>query len=119
MNIIFDPNIAKELADKYTVLELDTVIQPNMTEPLTLYAVIEINNIGDIATLSFFRELRKDMVAAYKSSVWNKAIEFATTLKGQFSGELDEFYDLVIDFSTESAKLNSTWDGVKHTVPKE
>jgi hypothetical protein len=119
MNIIFDPNIAKELADKYTVLELDTVIQPNMTEPLTLYAVIEINNIGDIATLSFFRELHKDMVVAYKSSVWEKTIEFATALKGQFGGELDEFYDLVIDFAAESAKVNRIWDGVKHTVPKE
>jgi hypothetical protein len=40
-------------------------------------------------------------------------------LLGQFGGELDEFYNLVLDFCTESAKVNRIWDGVKHTVPKE
>ena len=40
-------------------------------------------------------------------------------LLGQFGGELDEFYNLVIDFCAESAKVNRIWDGVKHTVPKE
>jgi hypothetical protein len=59
------------------------------------------------------------MISAYKSGNWQRAIELASGLLGQFNGELDEFYNLVLDFSTESAKVNRSWDGIKHTVPKE
>jgi hypothetical protein len=30
MNIIFDEKTAKELSEKYTILELDTVMQPGL-----------------------------------------------------------------------------------------
>ena len=50
---------------------------------------------------------------------WDKATGLAQSLRGQFGGELNEFYDLVIDFCRESAKVNLQWDGVKHTVPVE
>ena len=119
MNIIFDKNLAEQLKEKYTVLELDTVLQPQMTEPLTLYAVVELINVSDISTLNFFREMHNDLIKAYKSGNWDRSIDLANGLKRQFNNELDEFYDLVIDFSTESAKVNRTWDGVKHTVPVE
>jgi len=119
MNIIFNKQIAEELKEKYTILELDTVIQPGMTEPLVLYAVIEIENLGDFSTLAFFREMHEDMIREYKGGNWNRAIELASGLVGHFNNELDEFYNLVIDFCTESAKVNRIWDGVKHTVPTE
>jgi len=119
MNIIFDQTLAEQLKEKYTVLELDTVMQPGLTQPIILYAVIEVSNIQEIAALIFMRELHVDMVKAYKSGDWQVTIDLANTLLGQFGGELDEFYNLVIDFCAESAKVNRIWDGVKHTIPKE
>ena len=119
MNIIFDSTLAEQLKEKYTVLELDTVMQPDLPKPIILYAVIEMGNIQEIATLVFMRELHAEMITAYKSGNWQRTQELVAMLLGQFGGELDEFYNLVIDFCAESAKLNSTWDGVKHTVPKE
>jgi len=118
MNIIFDNKLANELREKYVILELDTVMQPALTEPLTLHALVEVG-LHDISTIDFFREMHGDMIKEYKSGNWNRTIELASGLLGHFNGELDEFYNLVIDFSTESAKLNSSWDGIKHTVPKE
>ena len=119
MNIIFDSNLANELSQKYTVLELDTVMQEGLPAPLTLYAVIEITNVGDISTLEFHKNLHGETITAYKGGDWSRAIDLASGLKGQFGGELDEFYDLVIDFSEESLKNNITWDGIKFTVPSE
>jgi hypothetical protein len=119
MNIIFDSEVAQKLKEKYTVLELDTVMQPKMSEPLTLYAVVETVNISEISTLPFFKEMHEEMITAYKGSDWEKALGLASSLRGQFSGELDEFYGLVIDFCKESAGVNRKWDGVKHTVPVE
>jgi len=119
MNIIFDEKTAKELAEKYTILELDTVMQPGLPEPVTLHALVEINNIGDLATLGFFKEMHSDMIFEYKRSNWNRAMELANGLVGHFNGELDSFYENVIDFCQKNAILNSSWDGVRHTVPKE
>jgi hypothetical protein len=119
MNIIFDQQLAKQLSEKYTVLELDTVMQPGLKEPITLYAVIEINNISQLATLGFFKDMHIDMIQAYKRGEWLRATELANGLLTQFNGELDEFYNLVLDFCQESVKVNRTWDGIKHTVPKE
>lgn len=119
MNIIFNKELVEELKEKYTILELDTVLQPNMIEPLTLFAVVEITNITDLSTLSFFREMHGDMIKEYKSGNWERAVELTNGLIGHFNGELDEFYNLVIDFCVESAKVNRIWDGVKHTVPVE
>jgi hypothetical protein len=119
MNIIFNQQLAKELKEKYTILELDTILQPGMTEPLTLYAVIEKIDISEISTLEFFKAMHESMVESYKSSNWEQAAQLALGLVGQWHSELDEFYNLVIDFSTESAKVNRSWDGIKHTVPKE
>ena len=119
MNIIFDEKLAQQLAEKYTVLELDTIMQSGLTQPVKLFAVVEITNVQDITTLSFMRELHVEMITAYKSGDWQRTQELVAMLLGQFGGELDEFYNLVLDFSVESAKVNRIWDGVKHTVPKE
>jgi hypothetical protein len=119
MNIIFDSKVAQELKDKHVVLELDTVMQPGMPEPLILHALVEMVNISEIATMDFFRDMHGNMITAYKTGDWPRAAELALGLKGQFNKELDEFYQRVIDFSTESATINRTWDGVLHTVPTE
>jgi hypothetical protein len=119
MNIIFDSNLANQLSDKYTVLELDTVMQPKLTEPVTLWAIVEINNVIDLSAIDFFKQMHSELIKAYKSNRWEDAIRLASGLVGQFGGELDEFYKRVIDFSEESDKLNRTWDGILHTTPSD
>jgi hypothetical protein len=119
MNIIFDEKLAQQLSEKYTVLELDTVMQPGLPQPIKLFAVLEVTNIQDITTLPIMCQLHFEMIKSYKNSEWEKTLELVAQLRGKFAGELDEFYDLVLDFATESAKVNRSWDGIKHTVPKE
>ena len=118
LNIIFNQQIVDELRDRYVILELDTVMQPQLPEPVTLHALVEIK-LNDIATLGFFRELHEDMIREYKSGNWTRATELASGLVGQFGGELDEFYKIVLDFCEESAKVNKQWDGIRHTTPTE
>ena len=119
MNIIFNQQLAKDLQEKYLVLELDTVMQPGMTEPIVLHAVIEMDNLQEMATFSFFKEMHAEMISNYKSGDWERTIDFASMLLGHWNKEIDEFYNLVIDFCQESAKVNKSWDGIRHTVPKE
>ena len=119
MNIIFDPALATELKQKYTVLELDTIMQPALNAPVVLHAVVENLNLFDLPSITFYKETHENMIAAYKSGDWPAAMDLLKILKGQWSGELDQFYDMALDFCRESAKVNLQWDGVKHTVPVE
>ena len=50
MNIIFDEKLAQQLIEKYTVLELDTIMQPGLTQPVKLFAVVEITGIHQISS---------------------------------------------------------------------
>ena len=119
MNIIFDAATAKSMADKYTILELDTVMQSGLPEPITLHALVEVSNVNELATLPFFKEMHGDMIREYKSGNWQRALELISGLMGQFNGELDNFYENVIDFCQNNDIVNIKWDGIRHTVPKE
>jgi hypothetical protein len=119
MNIIFDSAVAEQLKDKHTILELDTLLQPGMEKPVILYAVVDVINLAEISTLPFYKGLHQEMITAYKAGDWARAQEIAESLKGHFSGEIDEFYERVVDFCAESAKVNKEWDGVMFVVPTE
>lgn len=117
MNIIFDSNLATELKDKYTVLELDTVMQPALQAPVVLHAVVENVNLFDLPSITFYKETHENMIAAYKSGDWDVAMDLIKVLKGQWSGELDQFYEIALDFCQQNQKSGSGWDGIRHTIP--
>lgn len=119
MQIIFDTKLVNELNEKYAVLELDTVMQPMMSNPLTLYAVIEHITLDDILQLDSLKELHKQMMFHYKSGEWHLVPHAIEPLMGKWNGELDTFYQEVLDFSEKCAKLNKTWDGIRHTLPTD
>lgn len=119
MNIIFEQNLVPTLREKYTVLELDTIIQPGMEKPLTLYALIDLVDFTKVARLEQDKEQHEKMIRAYKSSNFETAEICANTLRGSWQGQLDEFYDLVIETCKEMQETNTTWDGVRHTTPKD
>jgi hypothetical protein len=119
MQIIFDTKLVSDLSEKYAVLELDTVMQPMMSSPLTLYAVIEHITLDDILQLTELKDHHKQMIQLYKSGEWHSIPQSIEPLMGKWNGELDTFYQSVIDFSAESAKLNKTWDGIRHTIPTD
>ena len=119
MNIIFDINLVPELKNRYIVLELDTIWHEGMEQPLKLHAIIETVPVADLEILDELSANHAAMVGFYKAGVWDAVPPLVEKLKGHWQGELDSFYDLVLDFSIESAKLNRTWDGVRITTPVE
>jgi len=119
MQIIFDENLVPTLRQRYVVLELDTVMQPAMTNPITLYALIEDIGIEVLPTLIGLMQQHEIMVRHYKNSEWADAARNAMALKGQWRGEVDEFYDMVIKMCNECQQNNTTWNGIKHTTPAE
>jgi len=116
MKVIFDKNLVQD--DRYTFLELDTVLQPGMPSPITLYAVIDDLPLEEIVELESLKVYHSVLIANYKAGNWDKIVNDVEPLMGKFRGELDSFYQNILDFSAESAKLNKQWDGVRHIVPQ-
>jgi hypothetical protein len=57
------------------------------------------------------------MIRAYKSSDWDTAENEANALRGQWRGEIDEFYDMLIEAVKEMRTSNTIWTGVKFIAP--
>jgi hypothetical protein len=115
MNIIFGKEMAEKLSDRYTLLELDTVMQPGMSEPITLFAVIERVTLEDIPNLENLKELHRQLMFHYKKGEWNYIEDAVTPLMGHWQNELNSFYESVVEFSRSME--GKSWDGIRHTVP--
>ena len=112
MKIVFDQKLVKNLRERYTVLELDTVIQQGMDEPLTLHIVVEHIPIPEMTQLEHLKNLHRELIEIYKAGQWELVPSAVAPLLGKFNGELDSFYKQVLDFSNNCAMLNSKWDGI-------
>lgn len=119
MNIIFQENLVPELRERYIILELDTVMQPQLEKPVTLYSLIDNVDFSNFQNLPTLIDQHQEMIVAYKNSQWDKAQFLANSLLGSWNGELDEFYNLVLETASQMSKTNTVWDGVRHTNPQE
>lgn len=94
MKIIFATHEeADGLADKYTMLELDTLrFQDGV--PRTAWCVIGIDDVTlqDMPVIDQFRDLHNRMMANYKKRNWKYCQDALEHLQGRWKGELDTFY---------------------------
>jgi hypothetical protein len=116
MKVIFGKQVAESLADRMTILELDTFFQPGLVDPITVYAVLENTSvpISEIPVIEQQRELHNTMMLEYRQRNWNYCEQALEHLLGKWCGELDSFYQ---ELSTRIATLKQTalpddWTGI-------
>jgi hypothetical protein len=115
MQIIFDEKLVPALREKHPVLELDTIWQPGMSNPITIHALVERVAIEDMTNLDMQKELHTSMINLYKSGEWGLLPLLLEQLKGKWQQELDTFYDEVLDFISKTDPKD--WDGIRRTTP--
>ena len=113
MHIIFGES-ATQLPDSYTVLELDTVRRPPDMTPVTAYCLVEKIPLQEFPLIERNRELHENVVRYFKQQQWDYCEQAITEgLKGKWSGELDSFYDSLLD-RIQQYRLTppaADWDG--------
>jgi hypothetical protein len=93
MQLIFDKNIAEQLREKYTVVELETL---NIAGhgPVTSWCVLPAEKIiSEFAMLPLNIKTHEDLLKAITEDKTDTVLELCETLKGCFGGELDSFYE--------------------------
>ena len=116
MLVVFGKENADKLRDRMTLLELDTFMQPGLTDPVTAYAIIEIEDIPlpEIPQLENMTTLHNTMWVEYRARRFNFCEQAIEHLRGKWKGTLDSFYD---EFSSrikllKESPLPVNWSGV-------
>lgn len=97
MNIILGEDNAKSVDEKYTVLELDTMLFPGHDQPVTAYSVIEQLTVDEIMTLEQYCDLHSNLIKNYRLKNWDYCEQAIEHLTGKWRGELDTFYTSLLE----------------------
>ena len=124
MLVVFGKETAEKLRDRMTVLELDTFMQDGLTDPVTAYAVIEVEDIPlqELPQLENMTLLHNTMWTESRARRFNFCEHAMEHLRGKWKGTLDSFYE---EFGTrinnlKESQLDENWSGVIYkAVPVE
>ena len=121
MHIIFDGDAKRELEQKHIVLELDTMVLPNQSTPVTAYVVVEHIPFQELGIVDKLRGWHQELMLAYKAGDWDGCLSGITRLKGQWGGRVDSFYDVLYE-RVQQYMIDDPgpdWDGVltSHQTP--
>lgn len=113
MNIILGRENVEQAQEKYTVLELDTLIINGAADPVTAYCLIEQVPIDQIASMDQFRDLHNNLMVNYRKRNWKYCEDAIEHLRGKWGGELDTFYvelnNRIQDLKAKT--LDESWTG--------
>lgn len=112
VKIVIGPKTAEYVREVYQVVELDLLAVKGKTEPARIYTVLENHDaVGEKQHIKFLE--------LYRQGKWEVAEKFANDLKQCWNGELDHYYNAMIE-RIEEYKKNppKKWDGVYRATSK-
>ena len=114
MNIILGRENIEQAQEKYTVLELDTLIINGAADPVTAYCLIEQVPIDQISDMDQFRDLHNNLMANYRKRNWKYCEDAIEHLHGKWGGELDSFYTEMRQRISQLQQqvLDDDWHGI-------
>jgi adenylate cyclase len=119
VKIVLGPLTAKQIADEYFTLELDCLAVKGKKEGVNIFTVLGTRTAVDN---DFYddREVHDLMLHCYRTQAWTSATKLIGDLKGSFAGDLDDYYDMMLERITEYKENPpaSDWDGVYRTNSK-
>jgi hypothetical protein len=96
MQIIWHPEAVKKLGNSHTILELETFKVED--KQLTAYCVVPAEKIiGELMSLDDNRLLHERFIEAVKINDVEQCNILGHLLMGRFGGELDTFYEEIIN----------------------
>lgn len=104
MQVIFTRQVAEQLDDRYTVLELETFTLPD-GQILETFCVVSADkmNLGELPRLDDNKKLHKEFIVQLKEKNYEYCESAVPDLLGKFGGELDSFYEIILERCRESA----------------
>ncbi len=100
MHIVLGHEVAAGLRENYTVLELDTF--ETKGQKVTAFCIINEIPLQELPQLEQNKQLHAEFLNQYYQGNYDNCEVIVQGLLGKFNGELDSFYEILID------RINST-----------
>jgi len=112
VKIVIGPKTAEYVKDEYQVIELDLIAVKGKTEPARIFTVLPSwDGVGE--------QQHRKFLELYRTGQWEIARKFAEELKQCWHGELDNYYDMMLNRIHEYKNNSpSNWDGVYRATSK-
>jgi adenylate cyclase len=119
VRIVLGARTAELINDEYFTLELDEIAVKGKTQGVNIYTVLESDS-GAMTEYLSARELHELMLDYYREQKWDKAIQQIDELRGEFDGQMDLYYDMMLERIGElrESNLSTDWDGVYRATGK-
>jgi adenylate cyclase len=112
VKLVVGPLTAELVRDVYQVVELDLIAVKGKTEPARIFTITrEFDALGEQQHIKF--------LDLYRQGQWIVAAKFAQELKQCWNGELDAYYDMMIERCADMKKANiKNFDGIYRATSK-
>jgi adenylate cyclase len=112
VKIVIGPKTAKYVLDQYQVAELDLLAVKGKTEPARIFTVFPFHDpLGETQHMKFLE--------LYRAGHWEAAAKYAGELKQAWRGEMNQYYDMMIERINEyKENPPANWDGVYRATSK-
>ena len=99
--------------DNFFYLYLDNLQPKGVSQADFIYTVLRIHDANSAAEYMMAKEQHDEMHELYKSKKFDQAIELCKELKGEFDGQMDDYYDIWIGRCElmKTMKLDKNWKG--------
>jgi adenylate cyclase len=109
VKLVVGPQTAESVGDVYQVIELDLIAVKGKTKPVSIYTVLPFFEAAS--------ELQhKKFIELYRQGKWEVAKKYASDLKDCWRGELNNYYDMMLERMREKPPTN--FDGVYRALTK-
>lgn len=119
VKIIIGARTAELVHSDFFTLELDCIAVKGKTEGVNIYTVLKTDE-HVIADYMSAREVHDLMLDYYREQKWPTALYMIDKLKGEFDGNMDAYYDIMIDRikKLRESNLPNDWDGIFRATSK-
>jgi hypothetical protein len=110
MNIIFGDAI-EQISNTHTVLELDTFKLMPSEQLVKAYCVVDTIPLAEFSILENNKKIHQQLITQYQKQDWEFCKSAATALLGRWNGELDTFYQHLLERITKcQAAPDNNWN---------
>ena len=95
MQIVFGRDIAKQISERYTVLELETF--RGEKQDVEAFCVVPADKIPveDMSRVDELKSLHQDFINSFNAEDYENCRKLYPQLHGHWKGELDSFYETI------------------------
>lgn len=119
VKIVIGPVTAAQAASKFFLIKLDDIAVKGKKQGVEIFTVVDTQQSAS-RNHEIALDSHNQMLKYYSEQKWSSAEARIAALRGSFNGQLDSYYDMMLNRITDLRKsdLPADWDGIYRSNTK-